>query len=310
MFIYLIVNHVTGKYYVGQHKGKDLKKYFQTKLSDARHNRGGKSYLYASMRKHALPSVWSIHALRSDIQTKEELDQTERDFISFLRSQDPEYGYNICRGGEGFTGPHSTETVKKLSKLRQQMWTDPQFRIKRENSLKEAMSKPEYHINLSEGQQKRWSDPQLRVKKSEEMLQSWADPKARDKKSKALKKAWSDPQVRNNHIIGASTQEALTKFSNAMKQKWAIPETRRRMTEANRKKGINNRLKNSEEQKERWKDPEYRIGLCKTLKKSSSNPKVKARRSVATQKLWSDPVYRVKQSEAHRKKISFASSDD
>ena len=113
MFIYLIVNHVTGKYYVGQHKGTNLRKYLQRKFSEARHNHGS-SYLFNSMRKHPLPCDWSIHALLSDIQTKSELDAHERDFITFLRSQDPEYGYNICRGGEGFTGPHTEQWREKV----------------------------------------------------------------------------------------------------------------------------------------------------------------------------------------------------
>src|SRR5208282_1202241 len=47
--------------------------------------------------------------------SRPELDAYERDFIAFLRSQDPEYGYNICRGGEGFTGPHTKEAKEKIS---------------------------------------------------------------------------------------------------------------------------------------------------------------------------------------------------
>jgi hypothetical protein len=117
MFIYLIVNHITGKYYVGQHKGNNLKKYFQQKLGHAKRGESKRSYLYNSMRKHPDPSIWSIHALLSDIQTKPELDQHERNFIAFLKSQDPEYGYNICRGGEGFTGPH-TEQWKEEARAR------------------------------------------------------------------------------------------------------------------------------------------------------------------------------------------------
>jgi len=118
MFIYLIINRVTGKYYVGQHKGKELKRYFQKKFSTARHACGS-SRLYNSMRKHPLPCDWSIHALLSDIQTKPELDAYERDFIAFLRSQDPKYGYNICRGGEGggmLGHKQSPETVEKIRK--------------------------------------------------------------------------------------------------------------------------------------------------------------------------------------------------
>src|SRR5271157_3751682 len=127
MFIYLIVNRETGKYYVGQHKGADLRRYLQKKLSQARYYKGS-SHLYNSMKKH-LPHLWSIHALRSDIQTREELDQTERDFIKFLKSQDPEYGYNICRGGEGFTGPHTVEARAKMSVSQKIKWSNPQARI-------------------------------------------------------------------------------------------------------------------------------------------------------------------------------------
>lgn len=136
MFIYLIVNHETGKYYVGQHKGNNLKKYLQKKFSDARHNHGGKSRLYNSMRTHPFPHLWSIHALRADIQTREELDETERDFIKFLRSQDPEYGYNICRGGEGRTGPLNPENRLKLLKAQRKRWSDPQAHIQQSEKIK------------------------------------------------------------------------------------------------------------------------------------------------------------------------------
>src|SRR5271157_120393 len=126
MFIYLIVNRATGKYYVGQHKGSNLKKYLQQKLSQAwyelkRKGHGRGSYLYNSMRKHS-KEAWSIHALLSDVQTRSELDQHEKNFIAFLRSQNPEYGYNICRGGEGFTGPHSEESRRKCRQNSARYW--------------------------------------------------------------------------------------------------------------------------------------------------------------------------------------------
>src|SRR5208283_3371701 len=74
----------------------------------------GTSRLFNAMREHTDHAIWSIHALLSDIQTRPELDAYERDFIAFLRSQDPEYGYNICRGGEGFTGPHTEQWKEKM----------------------------------------------------------------------------------------------------------------------------------------------------------------------------------------------------
>jgi len=127
MFIYLIVNHVTGKYYVGQHKGNNLKKYLQQKFGHARKGLSKRSRLYDALREFPA-EAFTIHALLSDIQTKQELNQTERDFIAFLRSQDPEYGYNICRGGEGFTGPHTSEAKAKVTEALKQRWAQPGFK--------------------------------------------------------------------------------------------------------------------------------------------------------------------------------------
>jgi hypothetical protein len=117
MFIYLIVNSVTGKYYVGQHKGNNLKQYLQQKFWESQHKPTLRSRLYASMRKHP-QDAWSIHPLVSTLTTKAELDYWEGFFIAQFKSRNREHGYNICRGGEGFTGPHSEETKVKMSKTR------------------------------------------------------------------------------------------------------------------------------------------------------------------------------------------------
>lgn len=207
MFIYLIVNHETGKYYVGQHKGKNLKKYLQQKFSQAwyelkRKGHGQGSYLFASMRAHPDPKVWSIHALRADIQTREELDQIERDFIKFLRSQDPEYGYNICRGGEGFTGPHTEESKTKI----------------RDSNLR-TKSSPEYRAGISKTMEKMWADnPQSRARVGEFLKRAWSNPEFRTKVKESQEWMWTDP-------------EYLGKISAASKRLWveADPNKRARM---------------------------------------------------------------------------------
>lgn len=103
MFVYVIVNSETLKIYIGQHKGTNLRKYLQTKLSDAVKGRGGSSHLYASMRKHS-KDAWSIWPLISDLKSREECDHWERVLIEALNSQHSSVGYNICRGGEGGSG--------------------------------------------------------------------------------------------------------------------------------------------------------------------------------------------------------------
>lgn len=87
MYIYLIVNHVTGRYYVGQHKGGNLRQYFQQKCWEAEHELSPRSRLYAAIRENGRDN-FTIHALLSDVQTRLELNQHEREFITFLRAQD------------------------------------------------------------------------------------------------------------------------------------------------------------------------------------------------------------------------------
>jgi len=115
MYIYAITNSITGKIYIGQHKGNNLKKYLQDKFSHAKRNRGS-SPLFNSMRKHP-KEVWSIEPLFEGIETKEELDRLERLLIALYDTRNPEIGYNICRGGEGFTGTMSEETKAKLKEV-------------------------------------------------------------------------------------------------------------------------------------------------------------------------------------------------
>lgn len=115
MFVYVIVNSATLKIYVGQHQGSNLRKYLQTKLSNAKRNSGSRSHLFAAMRKYS-KDLWSIHPLFSDAQTRGELDELERHYIRTLKTQHPDVGYNICDGGEGFTGPHSAASKQRISK--------------------------------------------------------------------------------------------------------------------------------------------------------------------------------------------------
>jgi group I intron endonuclease len=127
MFIYLITNHITGKVYIGQHKGDNLQHYLQQKFYEASHRLKNRSHLYASMRKHGR-DAFSIRPLVSGIQTREELNQKEKEFIELYDSRNHEKGYNICRGGEGFSGPHTPKAKAKVTKALKERWKQPGFK--------------------------------------------------------------------------------------------------------------------------------------------------------------------------------------
>lgn len=121
MFIYVIVNSESEKLYIGQHKGSNLQTYLNQKWYEAHKHISRGSHLYTAMRKYPR-ETWAIYPLISGIETKAELDEWEQLLIYATKSQHPEIGYNICDGGEGFTGHHSLHTRAKLSAASQAMW--------------------------------------------------------------------------------------------------------------------------------------------------------------------------------------------
>ena len=121
MFIYVLVCKESLKLYVGQHKGESLQRYLQQKDWQAHHYSGKRSHLYAAMRKHPR-ETWSIWPLVSNVQTRAELDELEKHFIRVLKTQHPDVGYNICDGGEGFTGPHTKAECRRISKRMKAQW--------------------------------------------------------------------------------------------------------------------------------------------------------------------------------------------
>lgn len=167
MFVYTIVNSESLKLYVGQHKGDNLRKYMQTKFSNAKRNSGTRSHLFAAMRKYPRGS-WSIHPLVSGIESKVELDELERHYIRVLKCQHPDIGYNICDGGEGNASPRSESTKRKMRRIMK--GRDPvgralaqtlDARQKRSETFKRLGIKPPVHsmlgFHFSAETKARWS---------------------------------------------------------------------------------------------------------------------------------------------------------
>ncbi len=127
MFVYVIVNDVNLKIYVGKTIAENLRLYFQKKLYDAEHpdKSRSNSYLYAAMRKYGREH-FHIYPLFKGT-TDAEICEHEKLLIKALASRHPDIGYNICHGGEGHGSTpwnkgkkrvqsHSPETRSRISK--------------------------------------------------------------------------------------------------------------------------------------------------------------------------------------------------
>jgi hypothetical protein len=143
MFIYVIVCSENLKIYVGQHKGDDLQHYLQQKQYEARTRLKARSHLYAALRMHPRAS-WSIHPLVAGIESRFELDALEQHYIRALNTRHPDVGYNLCRGGEGFTGPHTPEWRKETLERIRAYWANPENRKLRSQEMKTQWQNPEW----------------------------------------------------------------------------------------------------------------------------------------------------------------------
>jgi hypothetical protein len=226
MYIYLIVNSATEKYYVGQHKGNNLRQYLQKKFYDAAHNRGGSSHLYASMRKYP-KDVWSIHPLTS-VATKAELDYWETFFIALFKARDPNHGYNICKGGEGFTGIPwnkgktgllSAEARAKISAARKLQVFSPASILKGANTRRgrpgHAFTDAErLHSSLSRlGKNPNPTIPALRSRKcratKRELGVSWAEGK-QERRKKSPEEARSTAEKNRGQKRSTESRERMS----------------------------------------------------------------------------------------------------
>jgi hypothetical protein len=260
MFIYLITNSATGKIYVGQHKGNNLKKYLQMKFSQSRyelkrkgHGRG--SHLFNAMRKYPNQSDWSITPLISGVQTREALNAWEITLIELFDTRNPEIGYNICKGGEGFTGHHSIETKEKLRVINMQVWQSPEMREQHSIRLKEVFNsnpdiveKRNQNIKLAHQDPKKKANWSNGIKKahrekgdnySRGMKNVWNRQEYRERMGVIRKELWQNLNAEEKEKFQASskTPEALATIGASIKTLWQVPEYRDNLLRRRKEQG-------------------------------------------------------------------------
>ena len=204
-----------------------------------------------------------------EVDSKEEMYRKEVELISFYHSNDPEFGYNNSSGGEySHLGCKcSEETRRKISEAGKRV-------------QKEVHSDPEYRKRISETLKERWSDPEVRRKRSEAMKERCSDPEYRKKLSEIQKEVHSDPEYRKRISETSKgrihTEETKRRMSETAKERWSDPEVRRKRTEANKKSHSDPevRRKISEALKGKEKSEEQRKKISETLK-GRHHPRIK-----------------------------------
>ena len=136
MIVYLLLNTVNNKSYVGQTRSKLLSQRWNKSL-----NRSVNPHFRRAVQKYG-PASFTREIL-AHCSTRAELDNLERLWISILRSDDGRFGYNIMPGGIG--AEHTSESRRKISIARKLYWTKTrrQAHAKKIRQLWKSRSWPE-----------------------------------------------------------------------------------------------------------------------------------------------------------------------
>lgn len=123
MILYIATNSVNGKRYVG-HTTSSLRK--RARKHELEAGKGSKTALHCAIRKYGI-GVFVFEQVGSS-WSRDLLKFAERALIEQEGTLAPG-GYNITKGGDGFSGKHRPDSLKKMSRAQKkvhQLETDEQ----------------------------------------------------------------------------------------------------------------------------------------------------------------------------------------
>lgn len=227
MFVYLITNQTNGKQYVGKHSKDNLEKYLRQNVLRALSGGNEKRALYNAIRKYGEQS-FKIESLIT-VETEEELDHHEINFIKILNTKAP-FGYNLTDGGDGLLNP-SEETRQLLSDIFTGREFSDETRSRMSRSAKERVKNnprvitPELCENISKSLTGR--------KLSPEHIENMRLVRLGKKSSQETKRRISLSLIGNKRTAGHTlTEEHKRRVSESLKGHETPQETRDKISRA------------------------------------------------------------------------------
>lgn len=181
-YIYRITNLINGKTYIGQHKYENLNDNYM----------GSGKHLKAAQAKYGIEN-FKKEILVFNIQKKEHIDLLEKTFIASEREKvGTENCYNITDGGEGWSGPLSEETKKKIGKAHKGKCISEETKKKIGEAHKGKIFSEEHKKKLSEAHKGNTNALGNHFKLSEETKKKISEFNKRKKVSEETRKKLSE----------------------------------------------------------------------------------------------------------------------
>ena len=163
-YIYITINTKNNRAYIGQHKSDKYDRAYY----------GSGTVLQRAIKKYGKKHF--INEVIEWCDSKEELDECEKKWISYYREMPDVDLYNIADGGEG-----GNTFIGKSPEEREA------FRQKMTDINRERCNTPEFKAAISKATSARYKDPEERKRHAEKVKKAWADPELRKRQSEAAK---------------------------------------------------------------------------------------------------------------------------
>ena len=199
--IYKTINLINNKFYVGKHTQDEIE--FDGYL-------GSGLLIMKAIEKYGKENF--IRETLEETHTEEIAFEREIYWIDCLSASDLSIGYNLTKGGEGFT----SEYIKKL-------WENQEYRDKVLESKIDFYNDPGYKLYRSALSKEMWQRPGHKELMSHLNTISHNTAEYKEMQSEVSKLRWADPIKRQNildgMIIRDSNPEYLEKRSQIMIEK-------------------------------------------------------------------------------------------
>lgn len=283
--IYVIINTVNGKQYVGSSTVLSVRK--RRHFQDLRTNTHVNKHLQAAWNKYGGTAfVFQVleHCPLEQLIEREQYWIEKLDVVT--------RGYNIApTAGSmfGYVHPPNSGVFAR--------WANPAYREK----LYRALQSPEARARVSEQFRQQWADPQRRERYIQQIRDRWADPEYKARVAASNRQAVADPAIRaamskrarerlsnpknyQRMVESRRTPEARAQASQRTRQQWADPIERERLLQAFRDARARRQVE----------DPETHARLLVHMREIARNPENRARNSACAKQRWADPETRAK----------------
>lgn len=162
--VYCHTHVETGRRYIGITQ-KTWQHRWHQHCAQAVRSKGRWSHFANAIRKYGKSAF--AHDVLETHSSLEEANAAEERLIERFRTRDPNFGFNLMRGGG-----HVPHPVKNP-------WLRPEYRAKSVAAAKARWDDPEYRLKCEAVQAKRWGDPIKRAEQSVRSKELMSDPAIR-----------------------------------------------------------------------------------------------------------------------------------